>query len=238
MITSLHIDLDLATINELLRYFNSTLNFSADFERSKITINQPTGDFFYDPWKIKPEFENSIYKTVLDSLKVDIGESRFIVMKPGTCYHSHADIDDRYHLNIQGQYSYLIDLDTQQMHETLQDGKWYNMNASYRHTAANFGSTDRIQLVVRQLLQRNKLKNPVEVNLRIGSDVLTPRFAFDDTVSNWMNMAVKRGILDNFKTDLSQVWFNIEEENFEELNQLVYKGFVVTIAPSRDCYAK
>lgn len=238
MITPLNIDLDQSTIDELLRYFNSISSFSTDNERSKITINRPTGDFFYDPWEVRPEFKNSVYQTVLNSLKVNIGEARLIVMKPGSCYHSHADIDDRYHLNIQGQYSYLIDLDQQRMYATQQDGKWYSMDASLRHTAANFGSMDRIQLVVRRLLKRNNLNKPVAVNVTPGSTISKPRFTFDDNVSTWMNKAVKRGILNNFKTDLSQVWFDLEEEYIDELNQFSSREFVIKITPSLDCNAK
>jgi hypothetical protein len=43
---------------------------------SKLTLNQPTGDFFYDPWQIKPEFKNTVWEEVLDSLPLDKGEAR------------------------------------------------------------------------------------------------------------------------------------------------------------------
>ena len=29
------------------------------FEKGKHDLTQPTGDFFYDPWELKPEFENT-----------------------------------------------------------------------------------------------------------------------------------------------------------------------------------
>jgi hypothetical protein len=229
MITPLDINLKVETVKELLDYFNSTADFYNELDRSKFTINEPSGDFFYDPWVIKPEFKGSIYEKIIDSLQTNVGEARLIVMKPGSCYHSHADIDDRYHLNIQGQYSYLINLDNQNMYPTTPDGIWYTMDASPRHTAANFGSIDRIQLVVRQLLKRNTLKNPVTVNVFPESSVSKPRFTFDDCVSPWLNRSVKKGILTNFKTDLTQIWFDLEKENINELDQIFSKNFIVKI---------
>lgn len=215
-------------IDELLYYFNLVSQNEDSLTRSKTTINRPTGDFFYDPWEIDPNFRGSIYETVLDSLDVEIGEARLIVMKPGTCYHSHADIDDRYHLNIQGQYSYLINLDQEHMYPTVPDGVWYTMDASPRHVAANFGSIDRVQLVVRQLLKRNALKTPVSVNIIPNLDVDKPRFVIDDILSPWLNQAVKRGILNNFKTDLTQIWFDVEYEYLSELTTVIPEGFIMS----------
>lgn len=214
--------------DELLDYFNLVSHNEDSLNKSKTTINRPTGDFFYDPWEIDPDFKGSIYEKVLDSLDIEIGEARLIVMKPGTCYHSHADIDDRYHLNIQGQYSYLINLDQQQMYPTVPDGVWYTMDASPRHVAANFGSVDRIQLVVRQLLKRNILENPVNVNIMPNLGVEKPRFVMDDVLSPWLNRAVKKGILNNFKTDLKQIWFDIEYKYLSELITIVPDGFIIT----------
>jgi hypothetical protein len=204
---------------------------SENSAKFKTTINQPTGDFFYDPWEIKQEFKNTIYEEALASLNTDIGEARFIILKPGSCYHSHADIDDRFHLNIQGHYSYLINLDTQQMNLTYPDGVWYNMNAGPRHVAANFGSIDRIQLVVRQLLKKNYLTNPINVNLFPDVNLPKARFVFDDTISPWLNEANKRGIISNFSTDLQQIWFDIEKDAVNELTQRIPAGINISSSP-------
>jgi hypothetical protein len=67
---------------------------------SKLTINQPTGNFFYDPWDIKEEFKGTVWETLLNTLPLDIGEARIIVLGNGTTYMSHTDIDDRYHLSL------------------------------------------------------------------------------------------------------------------------------------------
>lgn len=104
---------------------------------SKSTINGPTGRFFYDPWMIKPEYKNTIWEKILSSLPFNVGEARLITLLPGQCYQSHSDIDDRYHLNIVGSDSFLIDLDNKELDEIVQDGHWYEMDASPRHSAAN-----------------------------------------------------------------------------------------------------
>jgi hypothetical protein len=44
-------------------------------------------------------------------------------------YTSHADIDDRWHLSLTAEQSYLIDLDNMQMHKIDIDGYWYDMDA-------------------------------------------------------------------------------------------------------------
>ncbi len=68
---------------------------SEDFKSS---INSPTGSFFYDPWVIKPEFENTVWNKILSTLPFEVGEARIIVLSYGDCYQSHGDIDDRYHV--------------------------------------------------------------------------------------------------------------------------------------------
>ncbi len=233
MITPIVTSLSLDTFKKIQEKSLNDFSLIDNLVKFKTTINQPTGNFFYDPWVIKEEFKDTIYEEVLRSLDIEIGEARFIILKPGSCYHSHCDIDDRFHLNIQGQYSYLIDLDNQKMHLTQPDGIWYNMDAGLRHVAANFGSIDRIQLVVRQLLKRNYLTNPITVNLCPESTLEKSRFVFDDTISPWLNRATKQGIISNFKTDLHQVWFDAEEEVVSNLLTILPLG--VKIRTSR-CY--
>jgi len=121
----------------------------------RTTINKPTGNFFYDPWELKDEYKGTVWQTLYDSLPVTKGEARIIVLGPGQAYQSHADIDDRYHLNILGDESFLIDLMREQMHKLNQDGIWYDMDAGFLHTAANFGRRARVQLVIRKLLKKN-----------------------------------------------------------------------------------
>ena len=130
-------------------------------------LNEPTGDFFYDGWKIKDHYKDTPWKQVLDTLPVTIGQARIIKLEPGDTYQAHADIDNRWHLNLTGEQSYLIDLDKKVMHECVRDNCWAYMDASCRHVASNFGARSRLQLVVREPLRRSS--QPVDlVSVMIG----------------------------------------------------------------------
>ena len=109
-----------------------------DFEK-RIVLNQPTGNFFYDPWKIKLEFKNTVWEDILKSLPFNKGEARIIKLDPGESYLCHADIDNRWHLNLKGQQSYLVNLDDHVLYPTNADGFWYSMNAGKLHSASNYG---------------------------------------------------------------------------------------------------
>ncbi len=188
----------------------------------KTTLNDPAGDFFYDPWVIKKEFTNTIWQTLLSSLPVPIGEARVIRLKGNESYFSHADADDRYHLNLTGDKSFLIDLDLLKMYPTICDGAWYEMSAGHRHTAANFGNRDRYQLVVRKLLPHNKLKD--SVNIKIVSTIIDleeARYQFDDSVSPWINKAIKQGKIDNFNYINGAVIFDCERSEIEFLKNIL-----------------
>ena len=229
MLTKLDYKFSKESISEILDsdIINNLLGL--EDSKSRAAINEPTGRFFYDPWKLKDEFKGTIIEKLMESLPLSVGEARFVVLKPGSCYHSHADIDDRYHLNIQGQYSYLIDLDTKTMFETVTDGIWYTMDTSLKHVAANFGSIPRIQLVVRHLLKSNILSNPIKVRIQYTkNDNAKVRFIFDDVISPWLNQACKGGILSNFDTDWKSVWFDLERDRLKELESLLPKGFKIT----------
>ena len=196
----------------------------------KFTINEPTGNFFYDPWKIKPEFQGSIWERLYDSLPVILGETRIIRLEGGKQYLGHADIDDRYHLNLSGDRCYLIDLDNSLMYATNKDGIWYEMNAGIRHSAVNFGNRYRYQLVARKLLIRSKLQNRRRVKV-IHSDIDPDdaRFYFDDIISPWLNRVNKELMIDNFAYDKGIVSFDIEEKKLSDLLSLVNQYFIVDI---------
>jgi hypothetical protein len=196
---------------------------------SRLLLNQPIGSFFNDPWEIKPEFKGTVWEEILDSLACDKGEARLIKLTPGEAYSSHADIDDRWHLSIVGNHSYLIDLETNTMHKTIIDGNWYSMNAGIRHTAANFGSEDRIQLVVRQLLPMPHIDNPAHISITLKTIVEDRRFIFDDVLSPWLNRAYKKGIVDNFNGKDLVATFTVEECYVPELQELVSEHFNLKI---------
>jgi hypothetical protein len=194
----------------------------------RTTINQPTGDFFYDPWVIKEEYKGTVWETIYNSLPISKGEARIIILDPKQCYQIHADIDDRYHLNILGENCYLIDLVRETMHPLTQDGIWYNMDASFLHTATNFGRRARVQVVVRHLLKKNKLKNPVAVSIATNLDNANhARHLFDNTLSPWLNEANKAGIINNFNYSPIGVKFNLEQDKLEYLKHILPEEFIL-----------
>ena len=174
-------------------------------EPGKHDLTQQTGDFFYDPWELKQEYKDTIWEEIWCSLPGDTGQARIIVLESPSCYTQHADIDDRYHLNLFGDESYLIDLENTQMYKLVQDGIWYEMDAGRLHSAINIGEHMRMQLVVRQLLKRNTLKNPTEVSITVNGT--NPRYHFDNSLSPWLNRANKRGIINSFQRDGGTVYF-------------------------------
>jgi hypothetical protein len=205
-------------INKLQSQFNSIGKFS---------INLPTGDRFYDPWVIKEEFKNTVWEEIISVFKFPIGEARIIVLEKGTCYQRHADIDDRYHLNISGNHSYLCDLHNIKMYELVKDGYWYKMDASLPHTAINAGSLDRAQLVVRELLTNNNLEDPAKVSIKGSGYNL--RYIFDGTFSPWLNQANKKGIINNFSHDEKSATFNVEKGYVNNLQDMLPTGFTLEI---------
>jgi hypothetical protein len=192
------------------------------------TINSPIGNFFYDPWKIKEEYQGTVWEKLLLCLPKDIGEARIILLEPGKCYQVHADIDDRYHLNLAGTDSFLIDLKDHKMYELSSDCYWYNMDAGIVHSAVNFGRTIRIQLVVRQLLKNAVLKDPVPV--KISFDNLTPehaRFIFDSKISPILNSANKSEAINSFSWNPTHVSFNTERDMLAYLKVKLPENFKI-----------
>jgi len=194
----------------------------------KTTINQPTGDFFYDAWVLKDEYKNTVWEKLYNSLPTTKGEARIIILDPNQCYQIHADIDDRYHLNILGENSFLIDLVCNIMYPLTADGIWYNMDAGCLHTASNFGRCARVQLVVRQLLKQNKLNDPVDVALSTTiADSNDARFLFDNTLSPWFNKANKLGYINSFSYSPIGVKFNIEKHKLDLLKRILPTEFKI-----------
>lgn len=204
---------------------------SIDYSWTKMSLNIPTGSFFYDPWVIKPEFKDTVWEKLLAYIPTDIGEARVILLQPGHCYNSHADIDDRYHLNLTGNYSFLVDIDSQKMYKTVADGYWYSMDASPRHSAVNYGEAIRVQLVVRKLLLANVLADPIGVEISSDDSFTHSRYVFDDTISQWLNLATKRKILSNFEVlpGANTVRFKIEKNSLSELEKIIPPKFKLGI---------
>lgn len=179
----------------------------ASFEDVKTALNQPIGNFFYDPWEIKPEYKGTVWEKLLKSLPEQHGEARVIVMQPGTTYMAHADIDNRWHLSLQGEQSYLLDLKNLNMHLLDQDGYWYYMDAGRIHSASNYGSIARIQLVVRELLTASTNPNLVQVTIKPATSQYDYRYKFDNIVSPWLNKANLNNSIKDFEFENEIVRF-------------------------------
>ena len=215
------------SVLDILPFVEGKLCLPAD---GKFTINYPEGDFFYDKWQIKKEYKNTPIENLLNTLKCEIGEARIIVLKPKTSYAAHSDIDDRYHLNFQGENAFLLDLESNRMHVTECNGIWYEMNAGKLHSATNLGEDDRIQLVVRKLLQRNELLNPVSIKVvALNSFDENNRYFFDQHTSKWLNYANKNGKINNFKyINENEITLDIEKEEIDALSKTLPAIFKIT----------
>lgn len=189
----------------------------------KTVINRPTGNFFYDPWEILPEYKDTVFEELLAPLE-DIGEARIVKQESGTCYYAHSDVDDRYHLNISGDCACLIDLDKNTMYPLESDGKYYLMNAGKNHSAANFGQYPRYQLVVRKLLQR---AGWVYETIEIHGGGNNPRFMFDKYISTILNDMNKRNVMNNF--EILETGVRLTTNNFwaETLKNVLPIGFQI-----------
>jgi hypothetical protein len=192
------------------------------------TINKPAGDFFYDPWEIKDEYRGTVWDNLLSYLPSTVGEARVILLDHSKCYQIHADIDDRYHLNLAGTNSFLVDLEYNKMYPLEQDGHWYAMDAGVVHSAVNFGRTVRVQLVVRHLLKNATLKDPVPVKITFNN--LTPehaRFVFDSKLSPVLNLANKSNSMNSFAWTPTHVSFNMERDMLEYVKTKLPENFKI-----------
>ena len=186
----------------------------------KQDINHCEGNFFYDAWQLKPEFDTPIMQNLMQQLG-PVGQAKIIVVPPGTCYQAHADVEDRYHITLQADHSYLIDLESDEMYPTLRDDWCYLMNTQRLHTAANFGYQDRCQLVIRRLLTHHQLMDPHHIHIKPMQldQPFNQRAWFDRHILVWLNGANKRGIMDNFNPmgEEVEIEFDLAGAHCEEL---------------------
>ncbi len=198
----------------------------------KLPLNKPTGEFFYDTWTIKEEYKNTVWDNLLSTLPSNIGEARLIKLEPGQAYRSHADIDDRYHFNIQGERSFVIYTDANLIYPQEESDYWFDMNAGELHSAVNTGRIDRIQLVVRKLLNKNVLTDPVQVIMTLKEFNPDYRYVFDEFYSPWLNAANKNRIVNSFVYNDEHVSFNIERSHLEEFKSIKTSYFNIAVETS------
>ena len=189
---------------------------------TKFSLNEPTGDFFYDSWKIKEQFKDTVWEKILNSLSVGaIGEARLINLNIERCYTMHADIDDRWHLSFDNNNSYLVDLSNTKIHQP-EPGIWYSMDAGRLHSAVNFGDSARCQLVVRKLLSKHNLRKPVKIIIQLDSPPPNYRYVLDKHISPMLNRLCKNKKLSDFKSNTDRhLEFIIEKTSIPELDNTV-----------------
>lgn len=207
----------------MLEKLNITVNSKKLFDlvkhlpEGKNQLNTPTGDFFYDAWTVLPEYQNTAISELLKQLP-DHGEARVIVLKPGESYSAHADIDDRYHVTLDAEQSFLHDIENEMMYPTKPDNTVYLMNTGVLHTASNYGYKNRYQLVIRKLLNKSDLYHPVNVFMTVKNPVYNLRYLFDSSFSILLNRLNKQGKLTLFKKVSEYiVKFTVEETSLNEI---------------------
>ena len=112
-------------------------------------------------------------------------------------------------------------------------GVWYDMDAGRLHVAANFGSIPRTQLVVRQLLTHHNLKDRVKLTITIDmKDVDTDaRYRFDHKLSPWLNRANKKGLIDNFEFNGTNiVKFDTERELITKIKEMLPDSYFTIVS--------
>jgi hypothetical protein len=181
----------------------------------KNVLNSPSGDFFYDPWQVLPEYKGTSIEELLNKIP-DAGEARINVLEPGESYTAHADIDDRYHLHLDGDFSFLVNLSDDKLYRLEKDNIVYTMDTSKLHTASNYGYKNRYQVVIRKRLKKSKLDKPFKIRLSAEETPYNLRYLFDNSFSiklNWLNKINK---LQDFKkvSDIC-IEFKIEKDYFK-----------------------
>ena len=206
-------------------------NLVKHFGPGKNVLNEPTGDFFYDEWKLLPEYKGTSLEELLTKLG-KVGEARINVMKPGECYTAHADIDDRFHLTLNSEHSFLTDIIWSKTFPCHADDTVYGMDAGRLHTASNYGYKNRYQLVIRRLLNRIDLQEPAVITcMALQPTPYNLRYLFDRSFSCLLNRLNKDGLISDFKK-ISDFCITFQVEQFalqEVLNLKRDCGFEVLI---------
>ena len=186
----------------------------------KNVLTKPRGDFVYDPHILDEQYKGTEIEKVLDLIPMH-GEARVIVMEPGQSYSAHADVDDRWHLTLDADESYLVDLKNQKMYKLVADGTLYLMDSGRLHTASNYGYKPRYQLVIRKRLKGRILDNPVYFNLTLIDPPYNARYLFDKSFSILLNRLEKEEKITNFKKiSDKEIEFVIESEQITRIKEL------------------
>lgn len=189
--------------------------------RASITV--PTGHWLYEPYKLAVRFQGTPFAKFLDIIPFEYGEVRLMKMSPGTCYRAHADIDDRLHINLTAnEHCHLIDLNANRMYPIKSDGYVYKMDGSRIHTAVNFGSTDRVQLVLRVPLKMYDVEDGIYCSIKFIDPPHDLRYQLDQHISPLLNQYVKSGDLGYFNKDSDTIFImHISETALDKITGIL-----------------
>ena len=195
-------------------------NLVKHFGPGKNILNKQTGDFFYDEWEVLPEYKDTSLEGLLSKIG-KVGQARVNVLKPGECFFAHADIDDRFHLALDSEYSFLTDIIGAKLY-CVGDDNVYEMDAGRLHSASNYGYKNRYQLVIRKLLNRIDLQEPAVVTcMALQPTPYNLRYLFDCSFSCLLNKFNKLGVMTNFqKISDTSIKFDVEYEFVQEVLKL------------------
>ena len=200
--------------------YKEIYNLVKNLHTGKNVLTKPRGDFFYDPHILDEQYKGTEIEKVLDLIPMH-GEARVIVMEPGQSYSAHADVDDRWHLTLDADESYLVDLKNEKMYKSIADGTLYLMDSGRLHTASNYGYKPRYQLVIRKRLKGRHLNNPVFFNLTLIDPPYNARNLFDKSFSILLNRLEKEEQITNFKKiSDKEIEFVIENEQITKIKEL------------------
>ena len=200
--------------------YKEIYNLVKNLPTGKNVLTKPRGDFFYDPHILDEQYKGTEIEKVLDLIPMH-GEARVIVMEPGQSYSAHADVDDRWHLTLDADESYLVDLKNEKMYKSIADGTLYLMDSGSLHPASNYGYKPRYQLVIRKRLKGRHLNNPVFFNLTLIDPPYNARYLFDKSFSILLNRLEKEEQITNFKKiSDKEIEFVIENEQITKIKEL------------------
>ncbi len=227
------LQLDIATAHQWL-------TSPRGFNTIHCSIHSHEQDFFYADRTLNCNLHNTEFERLWNTLDRP-GEAQIQIIDSTRCYRSHCDIDNRWHFNLTGDDSFLVDIENQHLWPTRVDGRLYYLNTTFPHSAVNFGMRPRIQLVIRQCLRKNSLTDPVKCWLHHPSEDTThknaSRYLWDKCVQSWLNIHINTlGVVTDFQGDLAlpssdvAIQFKIESTHLREIDDLAKRaGLVVKI---------
>ena len=202
---------------EKIPYFNS-----------RLTLNETDGNLLTGKYIVKPEFVNTPLGNVLETLG-DIGEARLLKLKGEEVYTAHCDPDDRYDLVITtNPYCYLIDIENNIMHHLQPTGEVWKLDTSVRHTAANFGTRERVYLNIRERLPLFSF--PGYSMKFSGGEFDWKQTLYEDTMK-FINIKIKNKEITGIeKINDLEIRLNCNQKIIEYIkSNTESKGFLVTV---------